>query len=46
MPRVCIGKNPGGFALARRKGGSIPRFPDDLVGKEDVEIRSKGAQRC
>ena len=44
MPRVCIGKNPGWFALARRKGGSIPRFPDEPVGKEDVEVRSEGAQ--
>ena len=46
MPRVCIGKNPGWFALAPRKGGSIPRFPDEPVGKEDVEVRSEGAQRC
>ena len=43
MPRVCIGKNPGWFALACRKGGSIPRFPDEPVGKEDVEVRSEGA---
>ena len=42
MPRVCIGKNPGWFALARRKGGSIPRFPDGPVGKEDGEVRSDG----
>ena len=46
MPRVCIGKNPGWFALARRKGGSIPRFPYEPVGKEDVKVRSEGAQRC
>ena len=39
-------KNPGWFALACRKGGSIPRFPDEPVGKEDVEVRSEGAQRC
>ena len=43
MPHVCIGKNPGWFALAPRKGGSIPRFPDEPVGKEDVEVRSEGA---
>jgi hypothetical protein len=47
----CIGfLNPGRFALARRKGGgiSIPRFRDEHkpVGKEDVEVRSEGAQRC
>ena len=35
-----------GFALAHQKGGSIPRFPDEPVGKEDVEVRSEGAQRC
>ena len=40
MPRVCIGKNPGWFALAPRKGGSIPRFPDERAGKEDVEVVS------
>ena len=44
--RVCIGKNPGWFALARRKGGSIPRFPDEPVGKEDGEVRSEGVKRC
>ena len=34
------------FALAPRKGGSVPRFSDEPVGKEDVEVRSEGAQRC
>ena len=49
MPRVCIGKNPGFLisdglgALARQKGDSIPRFPDETVGKEDGEVRSEGA---
>ena len=41
-----VGKNPGWFALAHRKGGSIPRFPDEPVGKEDGEVHSEGAQRC
>ena len=31
--------------LARRKGGSIPRFPDEPVGKEDVKVRREGAQK-
>ena len=45
--RTFVSENtPGWFALARRKGGSIPRFPDEPVGKEDVEVRSEGAQRC
>jgi hypothetical protein len=33
----CRAKNPGWFALARHKGGSILRFPDEPAGKEDVE---------
>jgi hypothetical protein len=36
MPRVCIGKNPGWFALAHRKGGSIPRFPDVVLEYSSV----------
>ena len=35
-------KNPGWVALARRKGGSIPRFPDEPGGKDDVEDHSEG----
>jgi hypothetical protein len=41
--RILVGFR---FALACRKGGSIPRFPDEPVGKEDVEARTEGAQRC
>ena len=36
---VCAG-------TPKRKGGSVPRFPDEPVGKEEVEVRSEGAQRC
>ena len=46
MPRVCIGWNPGWFALALGRGGSIPRFPDEPEGKEDVGVHSGGAKRC
>ena len=46
MPRVCIGKNPGWFALARQRGVSIRQSPDEPERQEDVEVHSEGAERC